>query len=113
MELFYVAAYAYCGKTTIIAHTIQYLESNLKLLLANRISGNTPKPDREPVLLYLLFLQGANPEEEGTSPGAIKTLISQLALQVPDSSSILLEHTKYFPPNHRPLILGSSLGYIH
>jgi hypothetical protein len=59
---------------------------------------------------YTVSPQGANLEEEGTALGAIKSLVSQLALKIPDSSSILLEHTKYCPPNHRPSDSGTISG---
>ena len=49
VELLYVTARAGCGKTTIIAHTIRYIESNLKLIPVNRMGGTTPKPDLEPI----------------------------------------------------------------
>lgn len=90
VELLYITARAGCGKTTIIAHTIRYIESNLKLIPVNRMGKPTPKLDMEPILLYFFFHR-ANPEEEGTAIGAIKTLVFQLALQVPNGSSILLK----------------------
>jgi Cdc6-like AAA superfamily ATPase len=84
-EILYITARAGCGKTTIVAHTIQHIKGSLKDLQV----GQTSKSISGPFLLYFFF-QKRSLDEEGTAIAAMKAMISQLLHQMPHCCSLLL-----------------------
>jgi hypothetical protein len=89
-EVLYVTARAGCGKTTIIAHTIQYMKS---VLLQNPFAGEAEEDALgaipRPILLCFLF-QKRSLDEEGTAVASMKAMIRQLLDQRPDYYPVFL-----------------------
>jgi hypothetical protein len=87
--MLYVTAGAGCGKTTIIAHTIQHIKSTF-----GHRWGLTPAENADPTvcrhLLLYFFFHKRSIDEEGTTTAAMKAMISQLLHQAPDSCPVLL-----------------------
>ena len=85
-EILYVTARAGCGKTTIVAHTVQHIKNTLK----DSQMGEKSKSITRPLLLYFFF-QKRSLDEEGTAIAAMKAIISQLLHRMPNCYPVLLK----------------------
>lgn len=77
-----------CGKTTIVAHAIRFIQS--KLNDYRREHSTKAETNLSKSILLYFFFQRSGWDEEGTASSAMKTMISQLVSQIPTSNRILL-----------------------
>jgi hypothetical protein len=85
VDLIWITSKAGFGKTTLVSHITQNLQSNQS---PQRQESKNDKV--KPVVLFFFFHK-SNQELEGTAAGALRTIVHQLACQVPGVLSIVLE----------------------
>jgi hypothetical protein len=89
-SLLCINARAGCGKTTLAAHTIQYLKKNRETVLGDRGPRHTQEQGQRVNLVLYFFFQRGNVESEGTAVAAMRTIVSQLVDQIPSLYTFLL-----------------------
>jgi hypothetical protein len=93
--LLYVTARLGCGKTTIAAHVIQYIESKgEEIAKGEQPFDGENEADHKPLLLYFFFQDGYM-EAKGTATAALRTMINQLIHQVPSLYPLVLRQYEF------------------